>query len=163
MYGTTNNNDDIKASTTTSYDAELGGENRIRSRNNSKVNNQSGYTRLVTFMIVVLSLLAVVTLSASAYVGGNSSSSVDASVTTTTTTTIESTIESIVPDNSGIIKTIVADSYTYNPTPTALYPTESPVEEIDLNKALNIVKEVKVKKETKIAQNKGKIIENSSS
>ena len=115
-------------------------------------------------MIVVLSLLAVVTLSASAYVGGNSSSSVDASVTTTTTTTtIESTIESIVPDNSGIIKTIVADSYTYNPTPTALYPTESPVEEIDLNKALNIVKEVKVKKETKIAQNKGKIIENSSS
>lgn len=163
MYGTTNNIDvNVKPSTTLSYDTELGEENRIRS---NKSNNQSGYTRLVTFMIVVLSLLAVVTLSASAYVGGNSSSSSSSVDTAVTTTTVESTIESVTPDNSGIIKTIVesSDSYTYNPTPTALYPTESPVEEIDLNQAFNIVKEVKLKKEVKMSQNKGKIIQNSSS
>jgi hypothetical protein len=41
MYGTTNNNDDIKASTTTSYDAELGGENRIRSRNRNENNRMN--------------------------------------------------------------------------------------------------------------------------
>ena len=170
MYGsTTSNNNGVKPTTTTttiSYDAEIG-QDRVRasnssSNNNNNNNSQSGYTRLVTFMVVVLSLLAVVTLSAGAYVGSgskniNSSSSVDSTITTTST---ESTIASIIPDNSGIINTITESELTFNPTPTALYPTESPTEELDINKAMNIVKELKLKKEVKEAQNKGKIIEN---
>jgi hypothetical protein len=147
-------------------DAEIGQQNLHNrhdnnndNNNNDNNNNQSGYARLVTFMIVILSLLAVVTLSAGAYVGKTSSSisnSVDTSVTTTTT---DSIISSVVPDSTGIINSISASDWTYNPTPTGLSPTPSPVEEIDINTAKGIVKEVKEKKEIKEAQNKGKLID----
>lgn len=168
MYGTISNN---KATSSSLHDAEVAQQDRTNSNNydnNNNIkntNNQSGYTRLVTFMVVVLSLLGVVTLSAGVYVGSSSSSmsnsggSVDTSITTTITGT--TTISSVKPDDTGIINTITATEYTNNPTPTALYPTESPIEEIDLNTAMNVVKDIKTKKEVKESQNKGKIIENS--
>jgi len=171
MYGSVknSNNNGIKPTTFLSYegDTEIGQnqqQNRLinnnNNNNNNNKNNQSVYARLVTFMIVILSLLAVVTLSAGAYVGksssNNISNSVDTSVTTTTTT--DSIISTVVPDNTGIINTVSVSDLTYNPTPTALFPTPSPVEEIDINIAKNIVKEVKEKKEIKEAQNKGKLV-----
>ena len=169
MYGSTgssNSSNIVQPTTILSYDTEIGQDRISASGSTNRNNNQSGYTRLVTFMVVVLSLLAVVTLSAGAYVGSsskniNSSSSIDSTITTTTTETSITSITSIIPDNTGIINTITESEFTFNPTPTALYPTESPSEELDINKALNIVKEIKSKKEVKESQNKGKIIENS--
>ena len=167
MYGSVknSNNNGIKPTTFLSYegDTEIGQnqqQNRLINNNNkNNNNNQSVYARLVTFMIVILSLLAVVTLSAGAYVGKSSSNNISNSVdTSVTTTTTDSIISTVVPDNIGIINTASVSDLTYNPTPTALFPTPSPVEEIDINIAKNIVKEVKEKKEVKEAQNKGKLV-----
>ena len=155
MYGTLkNSNGDMKSSITHEGDTEIGQQNQQARLHNSKNNNsnnndndknsnsnQSGYARLVTFMIVILSLLGVVTLSAGAYVGKSSnsiSSSVDTSVTTTTTT--DSIISTVNSDSTGIINSVSVSDLTNNPTPTALFPTPSPVEEISINTAKNIVK-----------------------
>ena len=163
MYGSVknSNNNGIKPTTFLEGDTEIGqnSNNNNNNNNNNNKNNQSVYARLVTFMIVILSLLAVVTLSAGAYVGKSSSNNISNSVdTSVTTTTTDSIISTVVPDNTGIINTVSVSDLTYNPTPTALFPTPSPVEEIDINIAKNIVKEVKEKKEIKEAQNKGKLV-----